>query len=858
VGGSEPPGGSHVCATVLINDVGNALERDADGLGELLEADLGLDPDDPDTDGDGLWDGFEVLGIRVPADLQPLHPGQEQRYPEQALPSWGADPRHKDVFLETDYFAGSGMAAPGQPLTPGGARLMAEVAGKCSGGPGYLDNPTGRPGFRIHVDNGSAPRDAAGGLLHTIHGDWGGAGGVPVAYSGDGWSHHMSPIRHGVFRYGLGLAGTGGLATLNRPFFFFGSDAEGPDDPGPGKIAIHELGHAFGLRHFGTVETGSSFNYKPHYVSLMNYAYAYGSPNPRASDPATRNWDPDNLRFSEGERLYELDAQGNRTGRELALDPAAIDEGAAWPDTPSWNSSTSFDLSHGLTGKISYPWYYLLQQLVPGHAHARLWLDWDRDGEIRLAPGSWTRADVLIGESASFKHWHHGGGLKTGPQLAALGDSLYLFQVRQGSHRISYRIYGEDESCDPEDVGSVGQEGLPASHQPLCGAWSGEFEIPHEVSVDSDLSARRNPVNERVEIFYTDTSDRLCVLEGDGTFWAPPVCAQVGIVSAPEAVVRGDRIFVYGLEPANPWTGVGRVRVVEMPAAVPADPGQWTTSQVRERLFIGDQWVEWDLYSLVTPGMAVDPADGSLLGITTDGIRIMHAIRSPDGEPGVFERLSDAWLDRPAPTREAPATDEIRRTNRRPAVAVERLANGQARWHLWMHGVQPEEPDAPMPFFRMTSVIALDGPAPRPAFASASEATPAGDRRVLASEAADVSLAFYRGKLRAAVGYDVKLGSEDAQGSMFFPNADGIFRAALKDHNDVEHLGRHMGTTLGPLFFGMEAAHRARVLAANRMALPAGAWEYLEWVSADPDRRLFSGVSHVDPDGFTRGPGGDP
>ena len=48
------------------------------------------------TDGDGISDGWETLG-RI--DMQPF----------QLLPKWGADPRHKDLFIEVDFMRRNGV-----------------------------------------------------------------------------------------------------------------------------------------------------------------------------------------------------------------------------------------------------------------------------------------------------------------------------------------------------------------------------------------------------------------------------------------------------------------------------------------------------------------------------------------------------------------------------------------------------------------------------------------------------------------------------------------------------------------------------------------------------------------------------
>ena len=105
--------GAQVNSRLVTNDAWN--DADGDGLGNMLEHSLctcdnyydtvcgflcvfgnGL-YSLKDTDGDGIIDSEEVLG----RDGDPNEPTD---YP-QLLPAWGANPRHKDVFVEVDWKA---------------------------------------------------------------------------------------------------------------------------------------------------------------------------------------------------------------------------------------------------------------------------------------------------------------------------------------------------------------------------------------------------------------------------------------------------------------------------------------------------------------------------------------------------------------------------------------------------------------------------------------------------------------------------------------------------------------------------------------------------------------------------------
>ena len=109
-----------------------AADGDGDGLADTVERQLGTDPANPDTDGDGLLDGWEVYGVNG-IDLRAKH----------------ASPLHKDIFVEMDYMrrqtAANGLA-PNNAVLKRIALIYANSA---------LSNPDGRDGINIHLELGN-------------------------------------------------------------------------------------------------------------------------------------------------------------------------------------------------------------------------------------------------------------------------------------------------------------------------------------------------------------------------------------------------------------------------------------------------------------------------------------------------------------------------------------------------------------------------------------------------------------------------------------------------------------------------------------------------------------------------------
>ncbi len=276
--------------TVYRNDAGH--DSDGDGLGDALEFALGTCgstsgsvagvecrdiPDPRDTDGDGLWDGWEVLG----RDTVYTNPAGARVHEDVALPAWGADPRHKDIFAEVDFrrlTQADSINGVAEHMSPMVARQMAGIYADTATTDPLLqvvhslsvNNPDRRPGVSLHLDTGVPPLTPADA---TIYGDWGGytaVDAVPDAQGnyqpqtpGGAWPREMSPGRWGMFHYVLGYTTGGGSCGYGIACGFNMANAGN---------SAHEFGHTLGLDHNGPNGLHEP-NCKPNYPSLMNYAY---------------------------------------------------------------------------------------------------------------------------------------------------------------------------------------------------------------------------------------------------------------------------------------------------------------------------------------------------------------------------------------------------------------------------------------------------------------------------------------------------------------------------------------------------------------------------------------------------------
>ncbi len=215
-----------------------------------------------DSDFDGLLDDWEINGIDVNRD----------GVIDLDLPALGADPRHKDLFVEVDAMAGR---------APSVATLGRVVVAFNRAPNQLVGNPDGRDGvsLRILLDETGLPfaENWPNGFAHfdVVKRDH---FGTPNERADPNWAN-IRAARALAYRYcvfanthsggsssGLGeLWGNDFMVTLGGRGW---TPAGGTPDQQAGTF-MHELGHTLGLHHGGADAIG----YKPNYHSVMNYLW---------------------------------------------------------------------------------------------------------------------------------------------------------------------------------------------------------------------------------------------------------------------------------------------------------------------------------------------------------------------------------------------------------------------------------------------------------------------------------------------------------------------------------------------------------------------------------------------------------
>ncbi|MBJ7330928.1 MAG: hypothetical protein JHC95_13585 [Solirubrobacteraceae bacterium] len=319
-----------------------------------------------DTDGDGLPDSWEKDG-----DID------EDGKQDLDLKGWGADPKHKDLFVRMDWMKGKQLSRT----------ELKKVVAAYAAAP--VDNPDGKQGIRLHVDHGSdSVMDPEKGTT------WGKEStAAEVAFqavlgttkkNADGTTSYdwtdfdkirdaeFTGDRTKVFRYALAAhrykSATNSSSGLARsgPSANFMVTLGTEKDCGAGvaycswgtpeqeaRTFMHELGHTLGLDHGGT----GAVNYSPVYPSLMSYLFQL------TGVPSTTNKDAG---------LFAYSALGTDT--ITGIDEAKLDETKGAPASGAGSGQWSRYYCTGAHAADK------IQPFQLGKA-----VDWDCDGKADKA-----------------------------------------------------------------------------------------------------------------------------------------------------------------------------------------------------------------------------------------------------------------------------------------------------------------------------------------------------------------------------------------------------------------------------------------------------------------------------------------
>ncbi|NNE74401.1 MAG: hypothetical protein HKN26_12105 [Acidimicrobiales bacterium] len=285
------PGGSITC-------VADPNDPDGDRLPTWVETntgvfsgktDSGTDPNNPDTDGDGINDGDEVLGT---VDGLPL-------------PFVGANPLKKNVFIEFDWFdddqdCGAHSHAPNATIVDRFTQAFADAP---------VANPDGSTGIDVIADYGQVNNGFYDGSLivdaiapfGSINGgvngtEFGALKDANFAANREGYYHYAIMMhRYNTNSISSGQAEVFGDDLLVSLYCNFNADWLS-------NTIMHELGHNLGLRHGGASPV---FNYKPNYNSVMNYEFQFSGVDKGLDDPTAGYCDAIGdqiLAYSDGSR----------------------------------------------------------------------------------------------------------------------------------------------------------------------------------------------------------------------------------------------------------------------------------------------------------------------------------------------------------------------------------------------------------------------------------------------------------------------------------------------------------------------------------------------------------------------------
>jgi hypothetical protein len=212
-----------------------------------------------DTDRDKLLDGWEANGL------------DSDNNGTFDVPLPGASLVHKDLYVEMDNMGEETVCPCHLPPAADLNRIVASYASAP-----FASNPDGLTGIRAHLDAGAARGSAynlGGGNLVPFDADLN-----PLASQFNAIkAGNFNPARAKIYYYMIWAHGYDGGSSSGNAFaipndsFVVTLGLWGGGGSPDAKVGtfIHEFGHALGLLHGGT----DNGNFKPNYLSVMNYAF---------------------------------------------------------------------------------------------------------------------------------------------------------------------------------------------------------------------------------------------------------------------------------------------------------------------------------------------------------------------------------------------------------------------------------------------------------------------------------------------------------------------------------------------------------------------------------------------------------